>query len=220
LEHGVNHESLIVTGCQSISRVLDVKQDVARLKVGLPVDKPVVLLATNPIRLEDRLKYALVFCIAMSKLPEMSAIVRLHLAENITEYQELVDRFPQVMFLSNSMISQDESLAAADLVVNHESSFGIDALLKGKLVVILDVLTTPLKVGREMIELAGCPSAKSSGELESLLRKMIVEDDWKKELHEKAEQYALQYCYSYGQDAINNVCRVINNAIESSSIKK
>lgn len=213
LEHGVNHESLVITGCQSISRTLDVKQDAARLKIGLLADKPVVLLATNPIQLKDRLKYALAFCTAMSKLPEMSAIVRLHPAENITEYQELVDRFPQVLFLSNSTISRDESLAAADLVVNHESSFGIDALLKGKLVVILDVLTSPLKVGRELIELAACPSVKSSGELESVIRKIIVDDDWKKALHERAEQYALQYCDSYGQEAVKNVCQVINNAM-------
>ncbi len=214
LEHGVNHESLVVTGCQSVSRALDVKQDVVKQKIGLSTDKPVVLLATNPIQLEDRLKYALAFCTAMSKLHEMSAIVRLHPAENITEYQKLVDQFPQVMFLSNSTISRDESLAAADLVVNHESSFGIDALLKGKLVVILDVLAAPLKVARELIELAACPSAKSAGELESVIRKIIVDDDWKKELHEKAEQYALQYCDSYGQEAVNNVCRVIDNAID------
>lgn len=212
-EMGANKDQLIVTGCQAISRDLEMKQDKARSIMGLDLIQPVVLLATNPIRLEDRLKYTLEFCIAMSKLPEMSAIVRLHPAESIAEYQELVGMFPQVIFLSNSTISRDESLAAADLVVIHESSFGIDALLKGKLVVILDVLAIPLKIGRELIELAGCPGVKSSGELESLIRKIIVDDDWKKELHEKAEQYALQYCDSYGQDAVNNVCRVINNAI-------
>jgi hypothetical protein len=216
LEHGVNHECLVVTGCQSMSRTLDVKQDAARLKIGLFLDKPVVLLATNPIQLEERLKYAMAFCVAMSKLPAMSAIVRLHPAESIIEYRDLVDRFPQVMFLSNSTITRDESLAAADLIVNHESSFGIDALLKGKLVVILDVLATPLKVARGMIELAGCPIAKSAGELESVIRKINVDDDWKKTLHEKAEKYARQYCDSYGQEAANNVCRVINNAIENS----
>lgn len=215
MEHGVNQEQLIVTGCHATSRTLEVEQDAARLKIGLPVDKPVVLLATSPIKLEDRKKYALAFCTAMAKLPEMSAIVRLHPSENIAEYQEIVDKFPRVTFLPNNAISRDESLAAADIVVNHESSFGIDALLRGKLVVILDVLATPLRIGKELIEMAGCPSVKGSDELVSVIRKILANNNWRKELHAKAERYALQYCDSYGQDAVKNVCRVIDHAIEN-----
>jgi hypothetical protein len=214
MEHGVNEEQLIVTGCQSLSRTLDAKKDSACLKVGLPLDKPVVLLATSPIKLENRKNYAYVFCAAMSKLPEMSAIVRLHPSENIAEYQELIDKFPSVKFLTNIAMSRDESLAVADIVVIHESSFGNEALLKGKLVVILDVLATPLRIGKKYIEIAGCPSAQSSDELVTVIRKILASFDWRKELHAKAEQYTLQYCDSFGQDAVNNVCRVIDHAIE------
>lgn len=215
LEHGVDHESLVITGCQGISKTLDAKQDTARLKIGLPINKPVILLATNPIEAEDKLKYALAFCTAMSKLSEISAIVRLHPAEKKSEYQELIEKFPQIMFLSNATMSRDESLAVADIVVNHESSFGIDALLKGKLVIILDVLTTPLKVANYMIELAGCPCAKNPDELELAVKKIIQDDNWKKELHKKSEQYCNLYCDSYGQDATNNVCQVIDHTIEN-----
>jgi hypothetical protein len=214
MEHGVDPEQLVITGCQSLSRTLEAQQDAARLKIGLPVDRPTVLLATNPIKLEDRKKYALAFCGAMSRLPEISAVVRLHPAENLAEYKKLIEGFPRVKFLPNDAMSRDESLAAADIVVNHESSFGIDALLKGKLVVVLDVLDAPLKVAKDLIELANCPMAKSSEELEMVIRKMLSNDQWKNELRAQAEQYALRYCDSYGQDAVDNVCRVIDQAIE------
>lgn len=214
LAHGVADQQLVVTGCQALLRELEVKRDSARLKIGLALDKPAVLLATSPIKLEDRKKYTLVFCAAMSKLPELSAIVRLHPAENIAEYQNLVDEFPKVMFLSNNSMSRDESLAAADIVVNHESSFGVDAILKGKLVVIIDIPSTPLKIGKELIERAGCPVAKGEDELVSVIRKIFVDDTWRKELQAKAAQYALQICESFGQDAVNKVSRVIDDAVK------
>lgn len=213
-QHGVDPDQLVVTGCQSMSRTLEVQQHVARLKVGLPAERPTVLLATNPIKLEERKKYASAFCDAMSLLPEFSAIVRLHPAENLAEYKELIDGFPQVNFLPNGVMSRDESLAAADIVVNHESSFGIDALLKGKLVVVLDVLDAPLKVAKDLVELANCPRAKSPNELANVIRRMQSDVNLRNKLQDGANQYALQYCNSYGQDAVAKICRVIDRAIE------
>jgi hypothetical protein len=219
IELGVNPEQLVITGCQAVTRKLVVKQDIARLKIGLPADKPVVLLATSPIKLEYRKKYTWVFCTAMSNLPEMSAIVRLHPAENMAEYKDLIDEFPKVRFLPNNAMSKEESLAAADVVVSHESGFGTDALLRGKLTVILDVLNIPMNIGKEMVELAGCPCVKESGELESVIRQISVDVNFRNELHAKAEQYVLQYCNSYGQGAVRNVCRLIDHAIDHSERK-
>lgn len=214
MEHGVNAEHLIVTGCHAISQTLDVSVDAARLKVGLAVNKPVVLFATQPFKLEDKKRNARVFCVAMTKLIDVTAVVRLHPAENIGEYQELIDEFPNVMFLSNEVMSRDESLAASDIVVNYESSFGVDALLKGKLVIILDVLSAPLKIGKELVEMAGCPSVKGSDELALVIRNILTNENLRNQLQAKAEQYCRAYCDSYGQDALKNVSRVIDHAIE------
>lgn len=214
LKHGVDRKRLVLTGCQSMSRKIEAKKELALSKIGLAANKPVVLLATSPIYLEDRKKYTVAFCDAMSKLSMLKAIVRLHPSENISDYQELIDKFPSVAFLPNIALSRDESLAAVDLVVMHESGFGNEALLKGKLVVILDVLSTPLRMGREFIEMAGCPSARGSDELELVIRKIFADSQWKDELVKKAERYILDFCQSYGQEAINNVCRVIDHAIK------
>jgi hypothetical protein len=216
IAYGVNQDQLVITGCQATSRLLGAEKNSACLKVGLPGDKPVVLLATSPIKLEDRKKYTSIFCAAMSNLPEVSAVVRLHPAENIAEYQQVIDKFPSVAFFSNTAMTRDESLAAAEIVVSHESSFGIDALLKGKLVVVLDLddLSIPLKIGKELIEIAGCPSVRNADQLESVVRKIFKDDLWRRELHAKGNRYAEEHCYSYGQDAVKNVCQVIDKAIE------
>jgi hypothetical protein len=219
IEHGVGPDKLVVTGCQSQSQMLEVRQDEALSKIGVPMGKAVVLLATSPIKLEDRKEYASSFCVAMTNLPEVTGVVRLHPAENLSSYKELVAKFPEVKFLPNEAMTLDESLAASDIVVNHDSCFGGDALLKGKLLVILDVLNTPMKIGKEMVELAGCPCVKGSGELESVIRQILVDVNYRNELHAKAEKYSLQYCSSYGQDAVRNVCRLIDQAIESSEKK-
>lgn len=215
MDHGVDRTRLALTGCQSLSREIEAKRDLALMKIGLPADKPVILLATSPINLSDRKKYAQVFCNAMCKLPAMIAVVRLHPSENISDYQELLNEFPSVQFLSNTALSRDEALAATDLVVMHESGFGNEALLKGKLVAILDVLTTPLRMGREFIEMAGCPSARNAEELEAVISRVITDVSWRSELLVKAEEYVRSYCSSYGQVAVNNVCRVIDHAVEN-----
>lgn len=219
IKHGVNQVQLIVTGCQGLTPTVDTNRDSSLFKIGLSLDKSVVLLATSPVKLEDRIEYTLAFCVAMSKLPEMTAIVRLHSAETVTEYQRVVNAYPNVSFMTNSEMSRDDALAAADIVVVHESSFGIDALLKGSVVVVFDALkdtsSTPLIIGKEMIEMAGCPMVKTANELADVIRKVMESEKFRSELHAGAAQYAIQYCHIYGQDAAKNVCRVIENAIES-----
>jgi hypothetical protein len=217
IKHGTTQSKLIVTGSQAISKTLNVSSDTARLKFSLPIGKPLVMLATSTMEPAIKLKYTLVFCKAMSKMSDITAVVRIHPAENLKDYQVLINQFPHIKFLSNDVMSRDESIAAADIVISHESSFGVDTILKRKLVIILDVVDIPLKVGKELIDMAGCPRVKGEEELSTVIRSIFSDNDFKNELHAKADFYAQQYCDSFGQDATNNVCRVIEGAINSAN---
>jgi hypothetical protein len=215
MEHGVREEQLVITGCQRLTRGLSANREAARMKMSVGDGLAVVLLATSPIKAEDKIHYASVFCSAMVRLSEVFAIVRLHPAEDIIEYQYLIEKFPNVRFLINEILTQDESLAAADLVINHESGFGNDALLKGKLVVILDVLSSQLKNGKELIELAGCPCVKDENELISVTKIILSDEIYSNILYENALSYAKQYCDTYDLEAVNNICHVIDMAIDN-----
>ncbi len=222
IQHGASSEQLVITGCQGLTRGMAASKTSGFSSAMLPVGKTAVLLATSPIELEERIAYASAFCDAMSKMPEITAIIKLHPAETVAEYQELVNLYPNVFFMSNADMPRDVALSVADVVVVHESSFGIDALLKEKVAVVLDVLSdttsTPLIIGTEMIEVAGCQVAKSARDLESVIRNILEDDSLRRELLAKAEKYSLRYCHDYGQDAAKNVCSVISHAIESQKL--
>lgn len=215
MEYGISAERLIITGCQRLSRTLEAESVYSRELLNLPSNKPFILLATNPISPKDKKHIASIYCSAVSEIENITAIVRLHPAEILEEYQELMDRFPKVKFFLNSACAQDESLAAADIVVNQESGFGNDALIKGKFVIIMDVLQTPLKNGQELIDLAGCPSVKNAEELAVVIRRILSDKNLQEDLHNKSAKYVQSYCSAFGQEAADNIICEIDRLIAS-----
>ena len=74
----------------------------------------------------------------------------IHLKElSITKSKKTV---PFHSFYDNSAFSLDDALAAADIVVVQNSGVGGDALVKGKLVVVLSVDGAPLGHGAELVQ--------------------------------------------------------------------
>ncbi len=217
LELGAHPDNLLVTGCQRLTRELDANRQEARAKADLPVDRPVVMLITNPIMPEHKKRYAEVFCSGMSNVDQAISVVRLHPAEHLNDYQELIGRFPSVRFLSNKTWTQDEALAASDVVVNHDSSFGNDALVKGRLVVVMDVLPLPLKNGKELVEMAGCPCVRNAEELKEVVETILSNKKMQNELHLKAEQYVRLYSDAFGDEAAKNIIKVITNSINNNA---
>lgn len=210
--YGVGDDRIAVTGCQATPVALNSDRDAARRRVGVALECSVVLLATSPIRLDERLAYTGVFCEAISGMPGVSALVRLHPAEHLADYQEIIHRFPMVKFMTNADMSRDEALVSADLIVSHESSFGIDALLKGKLVIVLDLpsLSGSVKIVRELIDDAGCPGASDTPTLRAAAGRVLTDSAWRTTLSARAAQYGARHCASFGPDAAANVCQVID----------
>ena len=121
IEHGASSEQLVITGCQGLTRGMATSKASGFSSAMLPVGKTAVLLATSPIELEERIAYASVFCDAMSKIPEISVIIKLHPAETVVEYQKLVNLYPNVFFMSNTDMPRDVALSVADVVVGVRS---------------------------------------------------------------------------------------------------
>lgn len=211
--YGINPERLIITGCQRLSRTLEAGRAYSRAKLDISADIPMVLLATNPISPEDKMVVASIYCAGVSEIENIFAAVRLHPAEHLEEYDDLISRYPKIKFLLNSACTQDEVLAATDFVVNQESGFGNDALVKGKLVIEMDVLATPLKNGRELIDVAGCPCVKNAIELKDVINRLFAEVELQNDLHRKAEVYVRSYCHAFGQEAAKNIVYEIDRMI-------
>ena len=136
---GVPPEQILIGGCPRLDRRLSASADQGRAKLGLDPDKPVVMLATAPYLMSDRVKLVEMFAACMERLSIASGIVRLHPSEKLEDYRDLAAGHGGIRFFDNCAATLDESLAAADLVVIHSSGFGSDALVKRRLAVVADL---------------------------------------------------------------------------------
>ncbi len=202
---GEQADRLVVTGCQRLTRTNGAEPGTARKKVNLPPDRPLVMFASNTIYPEHRHILVRTFCMAFAGNHQVSAIVRLHPAEKIEFYQNEITSFPQVHFLGNDAWSLDEALAAADVVVCHDSGLGNDALVKGRLVVLLDVLPVEMRNGKQLADSAKAPVARSAEDLSSVVLRIFTDSSYNKELRAAAEQYVDFFCAAFGNDAARNV---------------
>ena len=119
-------EKLLIGGCPRQTRELSATPAVGRAKLGLPPDKPVVMLASGPIGSGEHIKMARLFCEAVERSDRFSAVVRLHPVENLATYADLIRAYPRVRFSLNAEASLDEALAATDIVVSRVSGLGAD----------------------------------------------------------------------------------------------
>jgi hypothetical protein len=198
---GVSAERLLLAGNPRLSRQLSATREEALARAGFPPGKPVVLLASNPIRAELRREFATTFCEAVAGNVSFTPAVRLHPSEALEFYAPERERYPSVRFMANDEWTLDEALAASEVVVCHDSGLGNDALVKGCLVAVLDCLPVPLGNGATLIERAGCPRAGSAEELRRLLPRMLGEERLRRQLRAAAERYIDYFCCAFGADA-------------------
>ena len=101
LAAGVAPERTQIGGCPRLTRELACGPAVARARMGLDPNKPVVMHATVNYR-QHRLKLTESFCRAAERQDAFSAVVRLHPVETLAEYAGLAARFPGVKFTLSS----------------------------------------------------------------------------------------------------------------------
>ena len=213
LEHGVQAERLIVTGCQAIEPGKPLEDRVfVSAKLCFNPKKTVLMLATSPIAIQSRVIYTRMFCQATILMDGVQALVRLHPAERREEYKNLINEFPHIRFLENRELSRDESLTLCDIVVTHDSSFGFDALIRGKPLALINPREVPLIHCRELIELADCPVAHNIEELASNMRRLLTDFEWRNGKKASADAYVKTLCKYYGAEALMHVCGVIEDA--------
>ncbi len=202
---GVEPERLPITGCQRLSRANRCDGAAVRSRMGLPPGIPVVMLATNPMSREEWRKFVFTFGDAFRTTDDVVAVVKLHPSERRSGYREEISLYPMIRFFESSEWSVEESMAACDVVVSHNSGLGNDALVLRRPVVLLDVLDEPLSNGRGLADKAGCPVVDTIDDLRAVVRRILSDEAYRLQLHESAEEYVKWFCCAYGQDAARNV---------------
>lgn len=203
---GVHPDRVIIGGCPRMTRDLPMLPVDARARIGLDTVRPVVVLANQYSPLErHQLKLAETFCRTLAGMSGLSGVVRLHPVDKIERYAGLMARFPSVRFMTSEDVSLDDTLAAADVVVVHSSGVGSDALVKRRLVVVLDVIDQPLQHGQDLVDRAGCPRATSVESLQAVLTQLFGEAEVRRDYERRREEYVEAFCAYYGDDSARRI---------------
>ncbi len=205
IQLGTAPSRLLVTGCQRLTRTIRSDGQTVRKRLGLPATGPIVMLATGPMPREEWRKFVFTFGEAFQDHPELTTVVRLHAAEQSTSLNEECARYPHLRLLANQDWTVEEAMAVADVVVIQNSGLGNDALVFGRLVVVLDVLATPLSNGQTLVDRAGSPVSRTSAELRQAVDRIFADRAYRQELHRRAEDYVSWFCAAFGSHAASKV---------------
>jgi hypothetical protein len=200
-------EKLVVTGCPRLSRELSAGREEARVKLALDPARRVAMFATSPG--PGGLELAELFCTAIDSVGYCQGLVRLHPSERIALYAQVMRRHTRIRFVENAETTLDESLAAADVVVVSTSGLGSDALVKRRPVVVVN--SGPVLVGSDwdLVERAGCPWARTAGELSYILTRFFDDDEYRHARAADAERYVADLCSAFGTDSARLVARIV-----------
>jgi hypothetical protein len=143
----------------------------------------------------------------------------LHPSENLDFYREYIEKFPAIRFMKNNAWTVDESIAATDVIVCHDTGFGFDALIKGQVVVVFDVLDFPLRSSRDLADKAGCPVAKSPDELLNILCRLRADSVFRQNLATNAMGFISYFCATFGSEASINIARNIKDISSDISLR-
>jgi hypothetical protein len=142
-------------------------------------------------------------------------VVRLHPSETLAFYSREAARFPSVRFLANDVWTADDALAASDVVVCRDSGLGNDALVKGKLVVVLDNLPEELGNGSTLVQHAKAPVAHDARQLQLVVDRILSDDVYRRELRDAAERYVDFFCAAFGDKAARNAAEAVHRMAHS-----
>ena len=201
---GVDPTRVEVCGCPRLASNITAGSIEIKNRLGLDCGKPIALLATNPILISDRLRLVEVFGEALKGVEDVQGVIRLHPSETLGAYEPAIKRFPHLKFFEAKGWSVEESISISTLIVNHDSTFGDDALAYGKPVVEIDVLERGLTNGKKLVEVASCPCAKTADELKVLVLKIVYDLGYRKHLVEASRPFVHDIFAAIGDAAAVN----------------
>ena len=212
-----NLSNVEVIGAPQITRTPLVTKAQVREKIKIPVDKKVVLLATNPTRRELRHRLISIFCDAMQGCDKIQGIVRLHPSEQPEFYRNYIELYPNILIDVDNKLSYDDSLAIADIVCIYNSAFGFDAIFKHIPTFVIKIGQKDLGQAEQLISHGKMPVVKTSDDLIETIKQYFQNDTYRLELKSNVDACADYYCAAYSVDAAKKMNRAIISFISRRS---
>jgi len=212
-EFGLPAHRIAIVGCPGMERPAsaDTRGAADRLRaLGVPDRRRRVLALTGPMRDEWRSAWFREIVHAARRLPEAAFVVRVHPSERAAFYRSRVDGLDNLAVLENAAARLDETLSAVDAVVVHGSSVGLDALVHGKDLFVLDCLPFTLGTMREVLAAGGAARAASGSELAAALAGAWKELSPAEARRRAGRAFVERFLAAYGDEAARRVVAEID----------
>jgi hypothetical protein len=216
-ELGLPADRIAVVGCPGMEAAspADRNETAGRRlgALGVPDRPRRVLVVTGPMRDDWRATWFDEVTSAARQLRDAAFVVRVHPSERAAFYRERAGTLDNVVVLENAAAGLDETLSAVDAVVVHGSSIGLDALVHGKELFILDCLPFTLGTMREVAESGAAVRVGSSPELAAALREAWDGSDAGEARRAAGRAFVDRFLAAYGSEAAQRVVAEIERTV-------
>ena len=101
----------------------------------------------------------------------------------------------------------------ARVIVNQDSGFGSDALIYGKPVIEIDVLSQPLTNGQKLVDWAGCPCTNDAKTLRNEIIHVVSDNEYWQSLIDKSRAYVEDLFFATATEAARNTANLVKQCV-------
>lgn len=207
---GAAPEAVAVTGNPRVSDAALPDRSDAAAALGVDPDAVVVTLGTNRAGSSaGRLRLAEAFCQAVTVVDGAVGLVRCHPTEDPDDYASVAARYPSVRWHRATERPLEECLAGSDVVVYRASGFGGDAVLHGRVAILLEPDGDVVSSDDEVVLGPDGPVARSAADLEAILREVVAVPDHRGRWGALVDDAAAGICASRGREAARRSAAVV-----------
>ncbi len=221
---GVPPEKVFVTGQPGFDILYQKKldKDWLRAELGIPEDKGLVTLATQPspsLRIWGEGMYEKVVTAvvqAMEQFPEKQLVIKLHPAETGEECRQILDQIGCDRAIICRDIDIHEVLYASDLLITVHSTVALEAMLLDKPVIMMNLSDKPDPY----------PYARSGAalgvykeeDLAPAMKQALSDPKARDELARNRKRFAMEHAYKLDGQSAQRVADLITRLIEEGKV--
>lgn len=198
---GLSAKRIELAGNPAIHRKGDDNRSEVLKRHHLPEDRPIILLATNPIQPRYRYQIVHLFCKSFEMDDPLLSLVRLHPSEQLSFYAAQRNRYDYVVFLENKSMASEEALSIADIVIGFNTGFCIEAMVKRIPVIFLDLSSIVEMSWQSLWYYKNMPHAANSCQLRYETQRILKDPEYQKIILDSSSRFIKQMYYDMGDAA-------------------
>lgn len=208
VEKGCYPESKIeVTGSQrwdvlaSADKLYNKQRIYKTLKIG--EGKKIVVFTSQPVSNEENLKILKALLKTFEKFPELTLVIKIHPVENTGFYRKIAK--DRAIVVKN--IDLYELLYASELMITYYSTTGLEAMILGRPVIVINLSGQPDKVN--YVREGAAIGVYKEEDLAKAVGDTITNEKVKEKLKTQMEKFVYKSCYKTDGKAARRIADVI-----------